>query len=116
MSDIIVDGILVRFKMLSIALSTAGGKGEEHDVEIFNVLNHFSDFLRELYEGRYYRQLFFQPLPLLARRTEEQMEEEGASEELEAQMDNKGYYGYIKVYTNKAKTATLNHFINRRRR
>ncbi|KAA6366950.1 MAG: hypothetical protein EZS28_037523 [Streblomastix strix] len=89
---------------MSITFCTAGGIGEEQDWEIFMVLNHFSDFLRELHKGRYYRQPFFQPLPLLARRTEEQMEEEGANEELEALMNNKGYYENIKQYANLAKT------------
>ncbi|KAA6354284.1 MAG: hypothetical protein EZS28_050189 [Streblomastix strix] len=101
-------------RVLSIAFCKAGGIGEEEDEEILKVLEHFSCFLGELHEGRYYRQLFFQPLPLLVRRTEEQMEEEGASEELEAQINNVGYFGDIKFYTNKAKAKTLNHFIHRR--
>ncbi|KAA6380022.1 MAG: hypothetical protein EZS28_024452, partial [Streblomastix strix] len=100
-------------RMTSIAFCTAGGVGEEQDAEIFIVLDHFYNFLRQLHEGRYYRQLFFQPLPLLARRTEEQIEEEGANEEIEAQMINNGYYVSIKYWTNMAKAKTLNHFIHR---
>ncbi|KAA6376648.1 MAG: hypothetical protein EZS28_027824, partial [Streblomastix strix] len=99
-------------RVLSIAFCTAGGIGEQQDWEIFIVLNHFSDFLRQLHEGRYYRQLFFQPLPLLARRTEEQMEEEGANEEIDTQMENNGNNGYIKKQANKAKAETLNCFIH----
>ncbi|KAA6355733.1 MAG: hypothetical protein EZS28_048741 [Streblomastix strix] len=101
-------------RVLSIAFCTAGGIGEEQDWEIFSVLNHFYDLLRDLHEGRYYRQLFFQPLPLLARWTEEQMEEEGANEELEAQMNNKGYYKNIMTQANRVKAVILNCFIRRR--
>ncbi|KAA6371727.1 MAG: hypothetical protein EZS28_032747 [Streblomastix strix] len=55
----------------------------------------------------------FKQLPLLARRTVEQIEEEGANEEIEAQMNNKGYYGEIKCRANKAKEVVLNRFIHR---
>ncbi|KAA6377306.1 MAG: hypothetical protein EZS28_027167 [Streblomastix strix] len=106
-------------KVICISLSTAGGIGEEDDKEINFGLMYIYNFLRVQYEGRNYRQPFFQPLPLLARRTEEQMEEEGAIEEMEAQMINIGcvqrFFGDIKYYANWAKSATLNRFINRRR-
>ncbi|KAA6314284.1 MAG: hypothetical protein EZS28_055608, partial [Streblomastix strix] len=78
-------------KVICISLSTAGGIGEEKDGEIRNVLIRISDFIKDLHEGRNDYQPSFQPLPLLARMTEEQMEEEGANEEMEAQMNNKGY-------------------------
>ncbi|KAA6394238.1 MAG: hypothetical protein EZS28_010236 [Streblomastix strix] len=68
---------------------------------------------RELHEGRNNYQPYFQPFLLLARRTEEQIEEEGAKEEVDAQMNINGYIGLIKNETNKAKAATLNHFIHR---
>ncbi|KAA6363348.1 MAG: hypothetical protein EZS28_041125 [Streblomastix strix] len=100
-------------RVLSIAFCTSGGKGEEYDFEIFSVLNHFQFFLRELYEGRYYQQLSLKPLPLLARRTEEQIEEEGAIEELEAQIKNNENNGNMKNLAYYAKAKTLNHFINR---
>ncbi|KAA6371783.1 MAG: hypothetical protein EZS28_032691 [Streblomastix strix] len=100
-------------RVLSIAFCTAGGIGEEQDFEIYNGLCYINLFLRNLHEGRYYRQSSFQPLPLLARRTEEQMEEEGASEELEAQMENNGFnLNSIRNWAKFAKTATLNCFIN----
>ncbi|KAA6355432.1 MAG: hypothetical protein EZS28_049041 [Streblomastix strix] len=55
----------------------------------------------------------FQPLPLLVQVSLEQIEEEGANEELEAQMKNNGYcYGLIKTQANDTKAVILNHFIN----
>ncbi|KAA6399990.1 MAG: hypothetical protein EZS28_004486 [Streblomastix strix] len=101
-------------RMTSIAFCTAGGIGEEHDKEIYSGLNRITRFLRDIHEGRNNRwQPSFQPLPLLARRTEEQIEEQGAIEELEAQMNNKGYYSGIMYWTNEAKATILNHFIHR---
>ncbi|KAA6367411.1 MAG: hypothetical protein EZS28_037062 [Streblomastix strix] len=101
-------------RVMSIVISTAGGKGEEQDYEIENGLLRISEFLTKLHNGRnqyWYPQL--QPLPLLARRTEEQIEVEGSNEEIEAQMINKreGYY-FIMNYADDAKAATLNHFIH----
>ncbi|KAA6391806.1 MAG: hypothetical protein EZS28_012664 [Streblomastix strix] len=100
-------------RVLSIAFCTAGGAGGEEDGEINDGLGQIYKFLRDIHEGRY-DDLYpsFQPLPLLVRRTEEQIEEEGAIEEIEAQMNNKGYYGGIKYQTNEAKEVTLNHFVN----
>ncbi|KAA6397084.1 MAG: hypothetical protein EZS28_007385 [Streblomastix strix] len=67
-----------------ISFSTAGGVGEEHDKEISNALFYIYYFLRELHEGRNIDwQPSIQPLPLLARITEEQIEEEGADEEID---------------------------------
>ncbi|KAA6381135.1 MAG: hypothetical protein EZS28_023339 [Streblomastix strix] len=102
-------------KVICISLSTAGGIGEEKDEEIWNVLIHFYWFLINLHEGRNELQPSFQPLPLLARITEEQIEEEGAIEEVEAQMSNNGFGRGIKICANDAKSETLNHFIYRRR-
>ncbi|KAA6401653.1 MAG: hypothetical protein EZS28_002821 [Streblomastix strix] len=99
-------------RLLSISYSTAGGIGEEHDQETWNVLGSISRFLRDIHQGRNYRQPSFQPLPLLARVSLEQIEEEGTIEEIEPQMSNKGYTGYIKNEANEAKAAILNCFIN----
>ncbi|KAA6355539.1 MAG: hypothetical protein EZS28_048934 [Streblomastix strix] len=99
---------------MSISFCTAGGVGEEQNAEISYGLKRISRFLRQLHEGRTYGQSSFQPLPLLARRTEEQIEDEGANEEIEAQMNNKGIRGYIKNWATWAKSETLNHFIRRR--
>ncbi|KAA6381684.1 MAG: hypothetical protein EZS28_022790 [Streblomastix strix] len=102
-------------RVMSISFSTAGGINEEQDFEIFNGLYHISGFLRALYKGRNNEwQPSFQPLPLLARRSEEQIEEEGANEEIEAQMSIKGYYGGIKFWANETKAVILNCFIHRR--
>ncbi|KAA6385129.1 MAG: hypothetical protein EZS28_019345 [Streblomastix strix] len=102
-------------RVISIAFCTAGGVGEEQDAQIWNVLNSIYNFLRQLHEGKTNdQQPSFQPLPLLARRTEEQIEEEGANEELEAQIKNNENNGYIKSWAKFAKTATLNCFIRRR--
>ncbi|KAA6362577.1 MAG: hypothetical protein EZS28_041896, partial [Streblomastix strix] len=97
----------------SIAFCTAGGVGEEQDAELFNILDHFYYFLRQLHQGITYWQRSFQPLPLLVRRTEEQIEEEGANEELEAQIKNNGNWGRIKYWATGAKAETLNRFILR---
>ncbi|KAA6360011.1 MAG: hypothetical protein EZS28_044462, partial [Streblomastix strix] len=67
----------------------------------------------QLHEGRNDWQPSFQPLPLLVRRTDEQIEEEGANEEIDAKMENNGLYVHIKIWANEAKKATLNHFIYR---
>ncbi|KAA6366273.1 MAG: hypothetical protein EZS28_038201 [Streblomastix strix] len=108
----IADLVNVQYgKVICISFSSAGGIGEENDEQIRNGLYHINNFIREQHVGRYFRQPSFQPLPLLARMTEEQMEEEGALEEMEAQMNNNGYYGTIKDTANNAKVETLNHFI-----
>ncbi|KAA6368001.1 MAG: hypothetical protein EZS28_036472 [Streblomastix strix] len=98
-------------KVICISLSTAGGIGVEDDDEIRSGLMYIINFLRELHKGRN-DQPSFQPLPLLVRRTEEQLEEEGALEEMEAQMNNVGYFGVVKVFAKLAKDATLNRFIH----
>ncbi|KAA6381567.1 MAG: hypothetical protein EZS28_022905 [Streblomastix strix] len=102
-------------RVISLSFSTAGGIGEEEDAEISYGLLRISWFLKALYEGsNYYTS--FQPLPLLARVSLEQIEEEGAIEEIDAQMNNNGFDGNIKNCANEAKEVTLNRFIHRRRR
>ncbi|KAA6358034.1 MAG: hypothetical protein EZS28_046438 [Streblomastix strix] len=61
--------------LLVISISTAGGTGEKNDLEIWRGLHCIQYFLESLHQGRTW-QPSFQPLPLLARRTEEQIEEE----------------------------------------
>ncbi|KAA6368851.1 MAG: hypothetical protein EZS28_035622 [Streblomastix strix] len=101
-------------RLISITLSTAGGQGEEQDEEIYYGLDYIYHFLRALHTGRNNDwQPSFQSLPLLVRRSEEQIEEEGADEEIEAQMNNNGYYGNIMTQANDVKTLTLNRFIHR---
>ncbi|KAA6393013.1 MAG: hypothetical protein EZS28_011456 [Streblomastix strix] len=95
-------------RILVIAISTAGGLGEEQDGEISSGLFRISYFLRCLNQGKYNS---FPPLPLLAQISKEQIEEEGGSEEIESQLINKGY-NYINVKANQAKAAILNYFID----
>ncbi|KAA6355411.1 MAG: hypothetical protein EZS28_049062, partial [Streblomastix strix] len=45
-------------------------------------------------------------------RAVEQIEEQGANEEIEAKMSNTKYNGHIKSWTNEAKAAQLNRFIH----
>ncbi|KAA6355086.1 MAG: hypothetical protein EZS28_049387 [Streblomastix strix] len=101
----------------SISFSAAGGVCEEDDLKNNDGLSCISVFLRKLRYGRY-DDLYpsFQPLPLLARVSLEQIEEEGANEEIDALMNNKGMNGYIKIKAKDVKAETLNHFIRRRRR
>ncbi|KAA6364226.1 MAG: hypothetical protein EZS28_040247, partial [Streblomastix strix] len=101
-------------RVMSTAFCTAGGKGEDQDEEIYNGMMYIQFFLGALHAVRNW-QPFFQPLPLLARRSEEQMEEEGANEEIDAQMNNNGYYddSNIKDYANYVKEVVLNRFIRR---
>ncbi|KAA6386643.1 MAG: hypothetical protein EZS28_017827 [Streblomastix strix] len=99
-------------RVTSITFCTAGGIGEELDKEINVVLIYTYNFLKALHEGRTYGQPSFQPLPLLVRRTEEQIEEQGANEEMEALISSNGLDGYIKKQANKVKAETLNSFIH----
>ncbi|KAA6362753.1 MAG: hypothetical protein EZS28_041720, partial [Streblomastix strix] len=75
-------------RVMSLSFCTSGGVGEEQDAEIRDGLYRISRFLNQLHEGRNYPQPSFQPLPLLVRSTEVQIEEEGAIEEIDAQMKN----------------------------
>ncbi|KAA6374625.1 MAG: hypothetical protein EZS28_029848 [Streblomastix strix] len=97
-------------RSLVIAISTASGSGEEQDLEIIHGLDFISDFIRCLNKGKnnYAR---FPPQPLLSRRSDEQLEEEGGNEEIESQMVNKGYRNHIKNSANEAKGMILNYFI-----
>ncbi|KAA6387139.1 MAG: hypothetical protein EZS28_017336 [Streblomastix strix] len=113
--DIQVQSELVNIgygRVMSITLSTAGGIGEEQDEQISNGLSRISWFPYELHEGRTW-QPSFQPLPLLVRNTQEQIEEEGANEEVEAQMTNKENKWNSNGQANSTKAVTLNRFIHR---
>ncbi|KAA6365424.1 MAG: hypothetical protein EZS28_039049 [Streblomastix strix] len=99
-------------RVISLSFSTAGGVCEEQDKEISNGLWEISMILIPLHEEENYPQSSFRQLPLLARRTEEQIEKEGAYEEIDAQMNNNGNDGHIKMCSNYAKAATLNRFIH----
>ncbi|KAA6364820.1 MAG: hypothetical protein EZS28_039653, partial [Streblomastix strix] len=96
--------------MLVITISTASGSGEEQDGEIFQGLYCISKFLKYLHQGNY----SFPPQPLLVRRSDEQIEEEGGNEEIESQIINEGnFFGCnIKDEANEAKGWILNYFID----
>ncbi|KAA6388731.1 MAG: hypothetical protein EZS28_015745 [Streblomastix strix] len=104
--------------VLAIAISTAGGQGEEQDKEINQGLIRIFKFLKELRKGRNDNNSSFQPLPMLAKRSEEQIEEEGGNEEVEAQIINNGevyecFDQYdIKLQAQFAKSSMMNCFIN----
>ncbi|KAA6365087.1 MAG: hypothetical protein EZS28_039386 [Streblomastix strix] len=96
--------------VLVIAISTASGSGEEKDNEIYKGLDYIYRFLYKLNNGRNYNETF-PPQPLLAHRSYEQIEEEGANEEIESQQINKGFNGDIKIGVNLVKGLILNIFI-----
>ncbi|KAA6373603.1 MAG: hypothetical protein EZS28_030868, partial [Streblomastix strix] len=97
-------------RVFAIAIGTASGSGEEYDNEIYLKLNYIFWFISNLNKGRYYNAIF-PPQPLLAHRSDEQIEEEGGNEEIDSQLINKGKNDDIKDYANKAKGAILNYFI-----
>ncbi|KAA6377202.1 MAG: hypothetical protein EZS28_027271 [Streblomastix strix] len=97
-------------RVMSMSFCTAGGNGEEQDVEIKIGLSQISDFLKALRKGR---NVSFQVLLLRLRRTVEQIEEEGANEEIDVQMMNKENQWNIKSWANDTKEATLNRFIHK---
>ncbi|KAA6392431.1 MAG: hypothetical protein EZS28_012043 [Streblomastix strix] len=102
---------MVYVGVLVIAISTASGSGEEQDREISNRLDNISDFIRCLNQGRNYNETQFPPQPLLARRSVEQIEEEGGNEEIDSQLINKKSDQNIKNSANRAKGMILNYFI-----
>ncbi|KAA6389855.1 MAG: hypothetical protein EZS28_014616 [Streblomastix strix] len=67
------------------------------------------DMLDNLNKGK---QDSFPPHPLLARRSDEQIEEESRNEEIDSQLINNGHQNYnIKDYANIANGRILNYFI-----
>ncbi|KAA6358539.1 MAG: hypothetical protein EZS28_045934 [Streblomastix strix] len=102
-------------RVMTLSFCTAGGIGEEQDGEIWEGLIRIHWFLEALRYGRNDDWQHFHPLPLLVRESLEQIEEEGAIEEIEEQMKNNGFDGHIKREAKDVKSETLNHFINRRR-
>ncbi|KAA6383789.1 MAG: hypothetical protein EZS28_020686, partial [Streblomastix strix] len=79
-----------------LQVSTAGGDGEQEGNEIANVLGNISKFLQSLHQGRKtdeFNQIPSFPQQIsLARRLDEQIEEEGGNEEIESQLINKKIY------------------------
>ncbi|KAA6398948.1 MAG: hypothetical protein EZS28_005522 [Streblomastix strix] len=99
-------------RVLVIAISTASGSGEEQDDEIKDGLSYISIFLNQLHKGINSPHASFPPQPLLAHRSDEQIEGEGGNEEIDSQLINKGHqYCDIKGQANRAQGRILNHFI-----
>ncbi|KAA6374246.1 MAG: hypothetical protein EZS28_030228 [Streblomastix strix] len=98
-------------QLLITLVSTAGGSEEQQDYNIYWGLNNISKFIRTLHQGR---NPSFSPLPALSKTCEEQIEEEGSDEEIEAQLINRGQnYGQIKDHATEAKQTTLNIYVDR---
>ncbi|KAA6355641.1 MAG: hypothetical protein EZS28_048831, partial [Streblomastix strix] len=96
-------------RVFIIAISSASGSGEEQDREIKDGLDNISQFIRCLNKGK---QDSFPLQPLLAHRSDEQLEEEGGNEEIDSQLINKRHqYCNIKDQANIANGRILNYFI-----
>ncbi|KAA6398683.1 MAG: hypothetical protein EZS28_005785 [Streblomastix strix] len=100
--------------VLFVAISSAGGISEERDSEIREELFNIADFLKFLNNGRDITKYpSFPPQPLLAKISIEQIEEEGANEEVDAQIANKGLYGNVKDKSKEVEGLLLNFFIDK---
>ncbi|KAA6378532.1 MAG: hypothetical protein EZS28_025940, partial [Streblomastix strix] len=99
-----------------LQVSTAGGDGEQEGNEIANVLGNISKFLQSLHQGRktdeFYQIPSFPQQISLARRLDEQIEEEGGNEEIESQLINKKIYD-VTGWAKDAKGALLNLYIDK---
>ncbi|KAA6372615.1 MAG: hypothetical protein EZS28_031858, partial [Streblomastix strix] len=86
---------------LVLSLSTAGGDAEQDDIRIYKILTYISRFIKSLYQGRqtgyFNRGPSFPQQIRLARRSDEQIEEEGGIEEIEEQLFKKGFFISVKL-------------------
>ncbi|KAA6363571.1 MAG: hypothetical protein EZS28_040903 [Streblomastix strix] len=99
---------------LAMRLSTAGGIGDRQDIKIFHGLNNIFWFFYSLHRGR--NNPLQQPLPLqpaLCKTCKEQIVEEGAIEEIEAQLSNKQNEFSINKRATWIKGEQLNYYIDR---
>ncbi|KAA6382064.1 MAG: hypothetical protein EZS28_022409 [Streblomastix strix] len=113
---------LIAFKyprLLAISFSTAGGLEECDDHAIYDGLEFISNFIRNLHYGRKADKFWVGPeLPpqkYSAKLANDQIEEEGTNEEIDAQLINEGkgqYIGNIKEKTKQAKETILNLYID----
>ncbi|KAA6402880.1 MAG: hypothetical protein EZS28_001592 [Streblomastix strix] len=83
-------------RVFTFAFSTASGSGEEEDYEIYYRLSQISQFFSNLNKRRN-NLATFPPQPLLAHRSDEQIEEEGANEEIDSQLINNGIVFGIQI-------------------
>ncbi|KAA6376064.1 MAG: hypothetical protein EZS28_028409 [Streblomastix strix] len=105
-------------RVLVIVINTAGGHEQQQDEGIDQGLRNITDFIRIILEGRQTRPNYpipsLSPQPVLFKSCQEQFEDEGENEEIEAQLINKGEgYYYIQQRANWAKGSILNIFIDR---
>ncbi|KAA6381647.1 MAG: hypothetical protein EZS28_022826 [Streblomastix strix] len=103
--------------VLVLSLSTAGGDGEQDNRGIWNRLIYISRFMNSLHQRRqtsyFNRGPSFPQQIRLARRSDEQIEEEGGNEEIEAQLFKKGFSVSVNYWANQAQGNILNYFIHR---
>ncbi|KAA6402400.1 MAG: hypothetical protein EZS28_002068 [Streblomastix strix] len=92
--SVVKDQITRYVKALVISQSTGLGNVYEQDQEIFQRLYQIYSFLRDLHNGRNLL-ISFPSLPTLVKPCEEQIEEEGAKEEIDSQFINDGDSGNI---------------------
>ncbi|KAA6390772.1 MAG: hypothetical protein EZS28_013701 [Streblomastix strix] len=99
-----------------LQVSIAGGDGEQEDYSLDDGLNNITEFIKSLHQGRQTNEFnqgpSFPQQICLARITDEQIEEEGGNEEIEAQLIYQSYYYYVKEYAKGAKSAILNYFVD----
>ncbi|KAA6376198.1 MAG: hypothetical protein EZS28_028274 [Streblomastix strix] len=93
---------------LSKSIGAAGGFDVDNDKEINQILGNIKQFFSNLQRGRYYGDAQFPPQLALAKLSNEQLEEEGCLEEIEAQLINKNKYS-----TKWTKYAVYNFFIDK---
>ncbi|KAA6403160.1 MAG: hypothetical protein EZS28_001314 [Streblomastix strix] len=99
-------------RSLIIYISTAGGREEEGDEEIYDGLYYIYNFLGELCQGRNYSPFFPEQLAL-SKTCIEQIEEEGGNEEVESQMINNQNIGNFNYRAIKTEGQILNFYIDR---
>ncbi|KAA6394396.1 MAG: hypothetical protein EZS28_010077 [Streblomastix strix] len=97
-------------RVLVNVINTAGGSEQQDDWEIKQGLESIIKFIYVILEGRYNRGRPFPPQPVLFKSCQEQFEDEGENEEIEAQLVNKGKR-LLKGQANLAKEMILNIFI-----
>ncbi|KAA6388898.1 MAG: hypothetical protein EZS28_015575 [Streblomastix strix] len=93
-----------------VAVANVCGIFKNIVMNLFNLNLLMLIILDNLYQGRNCYATF-PPQPLLARRSVEQIEEEGGNEEIDSQLINKGQRGNIKSNAKGANRRILNHFV-----
>ncbi|KAA6401935.1 MAG: hypothetical protein EZS28_002541 [Streblomastix strix] len=106
-------------RVLVRVINTAGGNEQQKDEEICFRLICIYWFIKAIFEGREtnpdYKHPYssLPPQPVLFKSCQEQIEDEGENEEIEAQLINKWEDGNIKDRVNLVKGSILNIFFDR---